>query len=203
MVSVLPAGCTRRLELTDVEWTWGAFRLSPGTEELCGLRSLQMTDDLLLISLFRELEWIGARDGAVDTTLASSMSTMVGAYLGAKYLQMKPPGNAFALPAWRLRRLREYVAANLHRPIAVEEIAAEVGLSERQLHRALRATTGQTPLALVTDLRIDRARDLLARTEAPIVEIARAVGFASPSHLALVFRRITGVSPAIWRRDAK
>jgi AraC family transcriptional regulator len=199
MVSFLPAGCQRRLELTDVDWTWGAFRIA-AEETPPGLRSLHLPADRFLAALFAEMEALAARDGAMDTGFASAMAAAAWRYLGARHFLSTDDDRAEVLPAWRLRRLRETVADRLSEPLSVADLAAGVGLSERQLYRALRATTGQTPLGLITALRLDRARDLLQRTDAPIPEIARVAGFASPSHFARLFRRATGQPPSDWRR---
>jgi AraC family transcriptional regulator len=64
--------------------------------------------------------------------------------------------------------------------------------------RCFKQTTGMTPHQFVTRERILRARKLLTSTEQPIGEIALSLGFASQSHFADVYRRITGSTP---RRD--
>jgi AraC family transcriptional regulator len=54
----------------------------------------------------------------------------------------------------------------------------------------------------VLQRRLARARELLIATDMPVVEIALATGFSSQSHLASAFRRLTGVTPGEYRREA-
>jgi AraC family transcriptional regulator len=59
--------------------------------------------------------------------------------------------------------------------------------------------TGHTPYLCVTLRRMDRARQLLAETEMPLVQIAAQVGFQTHSHFTRVFRKLTGVTPQVFR----
>ena len=48
-------------------------------------------------------------------------------------------------------------------------------------------------------VRLDKAKDLLARTDLPILTVARRSGFAHASHLSAVFRREEGLTPSDYR----
>ena len=62
-----------------------------------------------------------------------------------------------------------------------------------------RAATGHRPHEYLLFRRTERAKELL-RTAMPIVEVALTVGFQAQSHFTTVFRRLTGDTPARWRR---
>ena len=62
--------------------------------------------------------------------------------------------------------------------------------------------TGITPQLYLANLRLERARKLLAETALPISEIAAAVGYKSQSHLAKVFKSVSGVAPRVYREAA-
>ena len=71
------------------------------------------------------------------------------------------------------------------------------------LERAVfRARFGFTPHAYLTQVRVARARELLA-AGAPIARVAFAVGFADQSHLTNRFKQWVGVTPAEFRRAAR
>lgn len=100
----------------------------------------------------------------------------------------------------RLRRLEEWVEQNLSESFGLTEMASAVGLSAFHFARALKATTGFTPRAMVTQRRVARAKRLLAAGELPLVEVALACGFADQAHFTHVFGRETGATPGAWRR---
>ena len=107
------------------------------------------------------------------------------------------------LPPWRLRRIAEYVEAHLDETIRIPALAALVGLSEGHLHRSFRLTTGRTPLQFINERRIQRAMEILSNGAVPVSALALQVGFTSPSHFARIFRAVTGVAPARYRKDLK
>lgn len=100
----------------------------------------------------------------------------------------------------QMRRLDEFMQENLSRRVPVSEMADHVGLSESWFARAFKQTTGETPLSWQHRIRIDSAKDLLARPEIPLAEVSNAIGFADQAHLTRVFKLVTGTTPAVWRR---
>lgn len=90
--------------------------------------------------------------------------------------------------------------ANLEDPLPIEEIAAQTGISKRQLERSFVAHTGLSPRRYYTDLRLARAYALLSETDLPIIEISTATGFGSTSAFARAFRAKFDTSPGRFRR---
>lgn len=82
-------------------------------------------------------------------------------------------------------------------------VAAQLGVSERSLHRAM-ASAGQTFAGQLMACRMAAARRLLddARFDRLTVgEVGRRVGLLDPSHFVRAFRRAAGVTPAALRRQ--
>lgn len=92
-------------------------------------------------------------------------------------------------------RAQEHLAQNLDSEITLADLARAVHASPFHLHRVFSAVTGATPHAYLTQLRVDRACELL-REGWSVGETALAVGFRSRGHLARVFRARTGVHPS-------
>jgi AraC-like DNA-binding protein len=84
-------------------------------------------------------------------------------------------------------------------PIGARQLARQLGVSARQIFRRLRAE-GTTCLQLVNDVRFSRARHLLAAGDAPIIEIALALGYPDQSSFTRAFTRWSGLPPSEWRR---
>lgn len=105
-------------------------------------------------------------------------------------------------PAPRARpetaRARDLLRQRLVDPPTLEELAAEVGMGPFALTRAFRAEYGLPPHAYLNQLRVDRARKLLAEAVG-VGETAAAVGFTDQSHLTRHFKRHLGVPPGAYR----
>ncbi len=105
------------------------------------------------------------------------------------------------LASAQLRRVIEYIDAHLSAELSLAELARITGLSPHHFGQAFKAVTGRPPHRYVIEKRIHRARELLRDAQTPIAEIAHAVGFSSQSHLTINFRRVTGITPARFRRS--
>jgi len=102
----------------------------------------------------------------------------------------------------RLRRAIEFMHDNYARELALEEIAEAAYLSEYHFARLFKQITGFTPHVYLANLRLERARKLLAETALPISAIAAMVGYNSQSHFTKVFKSVTGVTPRTYRDGA-
>ena len=78
-------------------------------------------------------------------------------------------------------------------------LATRVGLSERQVARLFRRTLGTSFSAYVTQLRIERAKKLLATSHRSVTDIGLDTGWQSLAHFNTVFRRRVGATPSAYR----
>jgi AraC family transcriptional regulator len=116
-------------------------------------------------------------------------------------LSKTPARSGGGLPAHRLKLVKNYIEEHLGNPIALHELAGLACVSVRHFERAFRQSLGVPPHRYVLERRVSRARDLLlSHTKLTIEEIARQLGFSSPSHLSSAFVRRMGCSPATFRR---
>ncbi|QKF49356.1 AraC family transcriptional regulator [Pseudomonas graminis] len=97
------------------------------------------------------------------------------------------------------QRARDYLHSHLHQDIGLDDLAHVTGVDRFRLSRAFKAAFGMAPHAYLIQLRLTRARHLLARGEAP-VSVAAALGFADQSHLGRWFQRAYRMTPADYRR---
>lgn len=94
-----------------------------------------------------------------------------------------------------IRRMSETV----EEPLAPSVIAAEIGISVRQLERLFGRYLNCSPKKYQLDTRLQKARHLLLQTEMPITEIAFASGFKSSGHFSRAYRAHFGESPGKQR----
>jgi len=93
--------------------------------------------------------------------------------------------------------------ANIEEPLSLDEIAALVGVSRRQIERLFKRYVGQVPTKYYLDMRLGRARELLLQTAMSIMEIAVACGFQSPPHFSKCYRNLFGHTPSAERQGTR
>ncbi|WP_343040485.1 AraC family transcriptional regulator [Nitratireductor arenosus] len=86
--------------------------------------------------------------------------------------------------------------------LTVGDLARRIGVSQRTLTTDMRRFAGHSPHQYLTARRMDRACALLTRSDLPVAEIARCVGYANAGRFAALFRQAHGVFPADYRRFA-
>ncbi len=99
-----------------------------------------------------------------------------------------------------LNKARIIIEENIEEgDFGVQELAAELGLSPRQLQRRLRDTVDQSPVEFIRSLRLQRAAQLLEGQYGNVSEVAYSVGFTSLSYFAKCFREQFGSSPSEFK----
>lgn len=87
----------------------------------------------------------------------------------------------------------------LDQPLRLRQVAADHGYTANYLNDLSRLHSGRSLGRWLSDMRMSRARELLAESDRPIAEIGAAVGHDDPAYFSRVFRRIHGVTPLAWR----
>lgn len=114
----------------------------------------------------------------------------------------RPPFSSVrALDDPKLNRVIDYFDSNLHRNVSLSELSTLVNLTPGHFCAAFKQATGQRPHQFQIERRVERAKVLLRDSESSIADIALAAGFSSQSHMHIHFNRITGLTPARYRRD--
>ena len=105
-------------------------------------------------------------------------------------------GYAFQLP------VEEYIAEHYQEAIRLGDLAALIGFSEGHFARTFRQHFGMSFVQYLTEYRIRQSKTLLADTHIPIEQIAYRVGINSYSYFCTCFKRVCGVSPGTYRKQA-
>jgi AraC-like DNA-binding protein len=103
----------------------------------------------------------------------------------------------------RLRQAIDFMRTHVAGHVSVGQIAAAASLSVFHFSRAFRGTTGLSPYRYLLHCRVAMACDLLSAGDMPIAEVAAQAGFSDQSHMTNVFRRLSGLTPSQYRRDAQ
>ncbi len=99
-------------------------------------------------------------------------------------------------------RIYTYLCAHLDAALTVKKVALALRMSERQLCTAIRQHQHTTFKALLTGLRMEQARILMADPGRQQQEIALELGYSSKAHFSQAFRKYCGISPSRYRAAA-
>ena len=103
----------------------------------------------------------------------------------------------------RLCRSRDFIAASLDRRVVLADAAGEACLSPFHYHRLFARAFGETPHDFLTRVRLDRAKELLARDNCSVTEVCLASGYESLGSFSTRFRSSVGQSPSEYRKQLR
>jgi AraC-like DNA-binding protein len=142
----------------------------------------------------------GADPLAAQTLLTTALHTIVRRHGRIAVAAAPRPGDSAALKA--VSTIRDRLLADLRCAPGLRELAAGVELSPYHMLRIFKDVTGFPPHTWLVLERICRARHLLAAGARP-AHVSSAVGFADQAHLTRWFKRVTGVTPAAYRKSVQ
>jgi AraC family transcriptional regulator len=132
--------------------------------------------------------------GASLVLEALSLELLVAAARSSTTIRPEP-----IAPQW-LERARELMHAQFAERLTLEEIAAHAGVHPVHLATVFRRRFHCTIGDYIRDRRIEYASRELATAHTPLALIALDAGFANQGHFSTTFKRITGFTPAAYRK---
>ena len=99
----------------------------------------------------------------------------------------------------RVRQVKEYIAQNYTRDIALQELADIACMAPESFSRFFRNKTGRTPNRYIIDYRLGIAARMLLTTQLAVSEIGFSCGFNTLSHFNRLFRESKGCTPSEFR----
>ncbi|MDF3125968.1 AraC family transcriptional regulator [Rheinheimera sp. 1928-s] len=150
----------------------------------------------------RNLWALSEEEGAPSRLLARAAGCEILAELcrlsGAPLIPVKG-----GLAPWVTRRCKELMHARLSEDICLDELAAEAQLSPYHFARMFKHSFGVPPRVYLTQLRMEKACELLALTDLSITEVALKIGYSSSQVLSRVFFKYLHMSPSDYRRAVR
>ena len=130
--------------------------------------------------------------------LIDSAANMLIAHLLRSYdaFGAKIDNSKHGLGPRTLTLVLNYIEDHISRPIRLEELAGLAGVSRFHFSRLFKRSTGVTPMTLIEQSRMNRARELIRAGGLSLSDIALSLGFADQSHFTRRFHRHVHCTPA-------
>jgi AraC family transcriptional regulator len=103
----------------------------------------------------------------------------------------------------KIKRIIEIMHDHYQEPIGLAWLASSIDIQPEHLARKFKKTTGTTVGEYLRKIRVEKACSLLKNTRDDILSVALDCGFSDQSHFTQVFVKITGITPARYRKRSE
>ncbi|AZE23938.1 AraC family transcriptional regulator [Pseudomonas chlororaphis] len=193
-------GFTYRMLYLDPQWLErelsALFEEAPADSQLSFANTLA-SDQRLALALATSNAFHSLHHGELRIVRQSAMDQLLDQLTGHLHWRKRYHQDP-RLPLVA-HKARDYLHAHAQQDISLDELGAVCGVDRFRLTRAFKAAYGLPPHAYLVQLRLAKARRLLARGAQP-AEVAMALGFADQSHMGRWFVRAYGLTPAAYRK---
>src|ERR1700722_266223 len=149
-------------------------------------------------AMFREAIEPGFASSLFAESAGMAMALEIARLGGNRGPEDKPSRGGLA--PWQMHRLDVYVHEHLSSDLTLTELAQLLGISVRQLSRAVRQEKGVSVHHWVAECRMAEARRLLNQTDLAVHEVGRLCAFQSAAAFSTAFRAASGFTPGEFRR---
>lgn len=116
-------------------------------------------------------------------------------------MALAPKVNRGGLASWQKRAVIDYIEEHLAKQISLIKLAELARLSLHHFCRAFKQSFGIPPHQYQVQRRMEVAKSLLANRTNSVTDIALSLGYAQPSSFSSSFRKTTGWTPTVYRRE--
>lgn len=145
------------------------------------------------------------RESAADWPLGGLYADLLGTSLASLLLRrhaanpLNPTQIKGGLSLAQIRHILEFITANIHADIRLDQMAAQLSMTPFHFARVFRSSLGTSPYQYVLDQRLRKAQSLLKETSISVQAIAGLAGWNSPANFIRAFRQQLGITPQKWR----
>jgi len=100
-----------------------------------------------------------------------------------------------------VRKVLNYIHNNYSKELTLDEIVSPLGISKGYLRKIIKQETGKTVLDIINECRVQRAKQLIANTGMPLIDIAVECGFNNRQNFYYIFKKFTTQNPQTFRKE--
>jgi AraC-like DNA-binding protein len=156
-------------------------------------------EDTVLATFNRAMQAIRANRPALQQILAGATDNLMGLIYSARQARPAADGENANVIEQAISRIQSEFGHDLN----MKALARELGASYSWFRHTFAAHTGLSPHQYLLELRLVRARHLLAETDCSIKEVATQTGFEDELYFSRLFRQKLEVSPSQWRSRSR
>lgn len=98
-------------------------------------------------------------------------------------------------------KVKKYINENFHKDISMDDAAKETNLSYHYFSKFFKDSTGKSFVEYLTELRVEKSKELLCGTNDSIKEICYKIGYSDPNYYCKIFKKVTGMTPTEYREN--
>ena len=165
-------------------------RLGVNLLNVSDLYELNLQQDTVFYSLFDSLDDMLSMDD-VEAVLIT-----ICCRIAKDIKEISEPGRGT-----KMQRILAFIQANVSEQISLQAVADYAGMSPVYLSKFFKTETGQNFVDFLTELRINKAKQLLTSTNHKVAAIAEAVGIRDSKYFSSLFKRCVGMTPIQYREN--
>jgi len=176
--------------------------LDNGVATAYELREAFFIEDLVVAQLTRSILSPVRHGEPLDKLALDQIAMLLGAHVLQRYCGTlkAAPSPRRGLQPWQRLRVEEMLRARLEGNMTIKELAMACSLSESHFARSFRISFGTPVHQHLIQLRIERAKTLLAQANKQLAEIAQLSGFCDQAAFTRTFSRVERMTPSRWRK---
>lgn len=94
-----------------------------------------------------------------------------------------------------------YMDENFHKNISLDDVAKEMNMSYHYFSKFFKDSTGKNFVDYLTELRIEKAKEILKEASINVKEVCDKVGYSDPNYFSKIFKKVTGMTPTEYRNN--
>lgn len=100
-----------------------------------------------------------------------------------------------------VERAKEYIREKYNRDISLDEVSKEVNISPYYFSKVFKEKAGENFIDYLTNIRMDKAKELLSQSDKSVKEVCNEVGYADPNYFSRMFKKKTGKTPTEYKEE--
>ncbi len=101
----------------------------------------------------------------------------------------------------KLYQTQHLIASDLSVQYSIQQLARQTGLNDFVLKKEFKRVFGKTIFEYASELRMEKAKQLLLHSKKPIYEISELIGYKNSTHFTAAFKKIEGITPKKYRNS--